>query len=173
VTALYLGNSSKFVVELNYRLPEDNPRHHARVLVLQPGTQMRLPGNAPKDFLDDLIQRHLIYGWIAAGEISRQADFAGVIYSFDKIIPENALYYVIDANDGKLDERSRLERQRMAVAASGMAMNNGEQPTPKEFEMSIREVDAPRGAQALPEEGILVSNEGGTRPSRGGRRKAA
>jgi hypothetical protein len=164
---LFIGNCSKQFREIFFRLPEDDPRNPFRKMVLSPGEQKRLPGTAPKDFLDNEK-----YGWREASSVSRQREFVGILYSFDKPITENALTYVIDANDGKLDEAAVEERKRMAVAASQMAMSHQDgRPIPKEFEMSIRQTSGDAAEDAgFREEGVRVVADGGAKPGRGRRR---
>ncbi len=140
---LFLGNSTKQHFDFHYRLPEDDPKAVHRRLTIPVGTQICLPGEHSREVLESIIGPSLRYGWMESNAISRAKTFVGLLYSFDKPITENALSYVIEANDGKLDDMALEEYKRAAVAASKMGADEnvwGEKP--RQFDAEVHQIDA-------------------------------
>lgn len=124
MATLYLANTRKQHYRFTYRLPEDRPDQPPHKVDIAPGRQQAMPHNADRQTWEGIVEKYLHYGWASLDEMSRLKQFSGVIYSFDKPIPETAIFYLMEFNEGRVDEMAHAERMRTALAASSAMMED-------------------------------------------------
>jgi len=145
---LYIANTTKHIQEFLYRIPEFD-----RVFpqTIQPGQQVLIYQDAPKDVLEHIVNQHTDTPkpfCVSVEEAARNHGFIGLIYSFDKPVPLTKIERQFEANDEALAEQGGEQRKEAAAALSHttdqQASNMG--ASVNALEMSIVE-QTQKGAQ--------------------------
>jgi len=179
MSTLYIGNATRQIHQFLYRVPESEKLRSQNI---QPGTQIRIPGEVDKASIDYIVDQHSRFGMIPAAEIPKTKEFNGLCYSVDKPILADKIVYLMDHNVGKLEEMGREIREQTALAGNAVletTLRENDRPEQiREFQMTIQEDrTTPNPEVAQMSEGFKVSRNGSDNdPSQGrqnGRRRAA
>jgi hypothetical protein len=158
---LFLGNCTKRVHHFYYRIPGEPSRQMHERIMIQPGTQVQVPGDHTRVVLDALIEPYLKHGWKEAGAISSNHAYVGMCYSFDKPIRANVLNYQFEHNDAVLDEHAHEEMVKFASAnaAAIRAQPYGE-PQLQSMDVVVSDTPSPKDPnKTLTADGVSVTGE--------------
>ena len=146
MTALYVANVTKQIIQFAYRVPE------RQGVVVQPipiGGQIRItPVNGKDDLstveIDAIVDRHRKYGLVPLDEVdSSKTQFHGMFYSVGKPISVERLHKAMQRTEEALEEQGKNIRREAAIAVNNQIEGTiGENL--KRLEMSITE-EEPRG----------------------------
>lgn len=160
---MFVANTTRQVVDFNYRLPENNGMRAQKIPV---GQQIQLTGDLTTPQIDAVVKHWGRYGLVEVREIDRTKPFIGVCYSIDTPVPVSAIQRALSHNQQVLVDRGRETRKAAAIAESqtlNQSLEDNNLPADlRNLEMSVVEENpAPRGDGEEPaiNEGVRVSNE--------------
>ena len=142
MTAVYVGNATKQILEFVYRLPERKQPITQHVPIYK---QVKLTPDFSAPDIDAILTQWGKYGMVNCTEMeSVRKDFEGFLISVGKPIPldklERAAYYRSEV----LEERGKKMRAEAAVAMIN-TIENETGTVAKNYEISVAEIEPPQG----------------------------
>lgn len=118
---LYIANAKAQTESFTYRIPTPvgERTRGARVQIIPAGQQVEISGDLSRVEIDAIISQHAKYGLVAADELDRNRDFAGLCYSVDKPVTSSRIQRLMGTNILHLEEKGREQRALAAVATNG------------------------------------------------------
>lgn len=169
---LFVANATKYIQEVNYRLPEVKGVRTQRIPI---GVQTRLGGDLTSKDVDCVLDQMAKYGWTEASAVDRTKPFIGIVYSVDKPVRLNNIKSAMSHNDVVLEARGKKNRDLAAVATNNMvdeAIRATKAAELLETTVEIDEIERSGGTDhEMLGEGRIVRNDAKQeRAKKGGRR---
>ncbi len=114
---LYIGNATKQVLNLSYRIAKTAPLWSQ---VIHPGMQVKIPRDLTSGEVDFVVRSLVKYGIVASDSIDQTKGFHGICYAIGKPITATRLILLMEKNHDDLLKRGRQIREQSAVAQSNM-----------------------------------------------------
>jgi hypothetical protein len=120
---LYIANTTKQPIDFHFRLPPKEGQRNDQVLrhKIPAGKQVRVYQPADKETLEYIVAQHQNTPepfCVHYTEAARMRGFVGLLFNYDKPVPQNAMQNRFEANDEAMQEKAQQDRMMAAAAAS-------------------------------------------------------
>ena len=159
---LFIANCTTQRRQFHYRLPRragSQPSMQMYVLELDPFKQAPLQHDLDMADLKAIIEPYEIYGFAPVSSITREKQFTGVAYSFDKEVPQDLIHYTVERNGGVMDELAVEDRMRNAAALDQNpdAIRAGLHPGT--VEMTVEETPDPKNPNKVLKAEVMTTKQ--------------